>query len=509
MVAIALKASLATQQQAIDIPEVEFKWSTVAISEVRKKDARLEASVFDIEGRNAHETVNASQWRLKTICGQQGIADAYHRPRFKRIFLKHSELPIYQPAQINAIYPKPHIWISDLTPTDIDALRVHKGQILLTCSGTIGNCAIVGNTLNKAIFSHDLIRITPKDKTYTGYIYAYLKTKIGALILTTNNYGAVISHIEPEHLNNVPIPDPDSLLRNNINALIIESVKAIDKSNELIDQAEAILIAELKLPPLEELQPKFFQQDAEMQNYQVKLSELYNRFDSSYHVPIVEAIENHIAKTAKEVTTIGDDRISADIILPGRFKRVYVEEGQGMTFIGGKQIYELDPSNKKYLSLVHHNDRIKEQLYLHENMVAITCSGTIGRVNIIPKHWENWTMNQHVMRIVPASDEIAGYIYSWLNSAYGLELIRRFTYGAVVDEIHDAHMAKVAIPMLKNKEAQAEINAHVLKANKLRFTAYEKEQQAIKMVNEIVIHATGQKLSIAAEPAVKYRNKKV
>lgn len=504
MVAIAIKSAPASKQQEIEIPDVEFKWSNVALSEVHQKNDRLEASVFDIEGRNAHATINACKWPLKNITGSDGIAEAYHRPRFKRIFLPKSDYPIFQSAQINAIYPKPHKWISELTDTDIDALRICKGQILLTCSGTIGNCAIVGDTLHNAIFSHDLIRINPKDKTYTGYIYAYLKTKVGSLIVATNNYGAVISHIEPAHLDNVAIPDPDPLLRNNINSLIMESVKALDKSNHFIDQAETLLIKELKLPPIEELQPKFFDPKADHQNYTVKLSQLDNRLDGSYHVPIVEAIEKYIAKTAKELTTIGDNRISSEIILPGRFKRVYVEEGQGMTFIGGKQIYELDPSNKKYLSLVHHSDRIKEQLYLHENMIVITCSGTVGRVNIIPKHWENWTMNQHVMRVVPASKEMAGYIFCWLNTSYGIELIRRFIYGAVIDEIHDTHMARVAIPLLKNKQAQTEINTLVLKANELRYTAYQKEQKAFKMFNAMVIHATGEKLSMAVEPKTKY-----
>ncbi|MBQ9625231.1 MAG: restriction endonuclease subunit S, partial [Clostridia bacterium] len=89
-----------------------------------------------------------------------------------------------------------------------------------------------------------------------------------------------------------------------------------------------------------------------------KLSEMSGRADASYHVPIVDAIVEHMKKYADEVTTIGDERISKDVILPGRFKRVYVEEGYGRVFIGGKQLWELDPTNKKYLSLIHHGDRI-------------------------------------------------------------------------------------------------------------------------------------------------------
>ena len=79
-------------------------------------------------------------------------------------------------------------------------------------------------------------------------------------------------------------------------------------------------------------------------------------------MPIVDVIEQHIARTAGEIVKVGDSRISQSVILPGRFKRVYVEEGNGIVFFGGKQLYELDPSNKKYLSLKQHGDRIRDEL---------------------------------------------------------------------------------------------------------------------------------------------------
>ncbi len=107
----------------------------------------------------------------------------------------------------------------------------------------------------------------------------------------------------------------------------------------------------LQLPDIEELQAKQVDQKAGMLNYSVPLSELGNRLDASYHVPIVQAIEQHLEKTAKEIVKVSDGRISQSVILPGRFRRIYVEEGSGIVFFGGKQIYELDPSNKKYLSI--------------------------------------------------------------------------------------------------------------------------------------------------------------
>lgn len=150
---------------------------------------------------------------------------------------------------------------------------------------------------------------------------------------------------------------------------------------------------------------------------------------------------------------------------------------------------ELDPSNKKYLSNVHHSDRIAQQLELKENMTLITCSGTIGRVALVGKHWEGWTANQHIIRVVPANKEIAGYLYIFLTSDYGRTLITRYTYGSVVDEIDDDHVRQIPIPLLRNQAMQQQINSLALEANVKRYEAYKLEQEALRIMNEEVIFA--------------------
>ena len=338
----------------------DLKWTTVSVEEVVEQDYRLEASVYSKDGRLARKDLEQCKWDVVHLCGEKGLAKAYHRPRFKRIYVDKSEFPIYQPAQVNELYPKPSAYISALTRTDIDALRVKKGQVLLTCSGTIGNCTYVRDTLDNLIFSHDLIRIEPKE--YNGFIYAFLKSKTGFMIINTNNYGAVVSHIEPKHLNYIPIPNPPPILKQTIHNIIEESFKLRDESNELMDEVQALLKEALQLPDIEELQAEQADQKAGMLHYSVPLSDLGNRLDASYHVPLVQAIEQHLEKAAREIVRVGDSRISQSIVLPGRFRRVYVEEDSGVVFFGGKQIYELNPNNKKYLSRNQHRDRIKKPI---------------------------------------------------------------------------------------------------------------------------------------------------
>ena len=494
-----VSSNLALKNECLQnvVPEVQYnkfsqdklKWCTVSLVDILNANKRLEAAVFDIDGKNARKIIESSKWESVPLYGEKGLSTAYTCGRFKRIWLETSEFPIYQPSSITDIKPTPGGYLSQITNTDLDALRVHTGQILLTCSGTIGKVSIVSSTINNKIFSHDLIRIDVKNPADIGFIYAFLRSEVGSTILLTNNYGAVIQHIEPEHLINIPIPDPPSLIKSKINDLIMQSFTLRDESNELIDRAMVLLNNELKLPPLYKLDKMHFDNNTDMNNYSIKLSDLSGRLDGSYHVPIIGAIQEHLKKHAAEVTTVGDKRVSKEVILPGRFKRVYVKEGKGRVFFGGKQIHELDPSNKKYLSISKHSTRIKDELEVTENTVLITRSGTVGKVAIAPKHWEHWIASDHIIRIFPVDRSIAGYLFIFLSSDCGYNLVSRFTYGSVVDEIDANHVSHIPFPFLKDKDIQTEINSLALEANELRFKAYQLEREAMQKMDDEVIYA--------------------
>ena len=373
--------------------------------------------------------------------------------------------------------------LNDVKTADV---RVKQGVVLISRSGTIGNVTYVGNTLSKFFVSEHAIRIECKD--FPGYVYAFLKTKIGKLIVCSTQYGAVIQEIEPEHLATVPIPDAPTMLKKKIHDLIVRSYELRDESNDLIDQATALLIGELKLPDIDAFDVGLYKKAAPVDTFSVRLSEMSGRLDASYHVPIVDAIIEHLKRYAEEVTTVGDPRISREVILPGRFKRVYVDEGYGRVLIGGKQLSELDPSSKKYLSTAKH-DKMLKKLEVHEGTTLITRSGTIGKIAIVPKHWEHYIPSDHIIRVIPANKDIAGYLNIFLASDYGKVLITRFTYGSVVDEIDDNHVRQIAIPLLKNHTVQKKINDLALEANEKRYQAYLLEQEALQIMNNEVIYA--------------------
>jgi len=460
------------------------KWCSVSLTDVMNRDKRLEASVFDVEAKQARQFVFNSKLGYTYIGGKTGLTTSFTGARFKRIWLKKSDLPIFQPSTITDVKPMPDGYISHLTQTDINKLKVHKGQLLMTCSGTIGKITYVSKTLDGAIFSHDLLRIDANSVNDAGYIYAYLKSAIGNKILLTNSYGAVITHIESEHLDTVPIPIAPLPIKEKINNLIIRSYDLRDESNELIDEATNLLVEELQLPPIEE-----FESQDNVNAFSVKISNLMGRVDASYHLPIVDKIINHLKFYAEEVTSIGDDRISKKIILAGVFKRTYVDEEYGYPFLGGKEITQLSPKTEKFLSKAIHKKRYEKELKVVENTILVSDRGTIGTSALVPKHWNDYAVSQNVLKVVPADIDIAGYLYIYLNSDYGKVLMQRQTYGSVVDMIDNNSLSSVEIPLLKNKDIQKKINDLALEANQKRYEAYCLEHDAIRIMNEEVIFA--------------------
>ena len=473
----------------VETNDIPLKWCSVSLSDVIFRGKRLEASVFDVEAIQALALINNGKYKTVPLYGDQGIVNkAHYGSRLKRNYVTpehENSIGFIGSSEMLDIYPRPVKFMVD--GEKVHDLHVKEGTVLLSRSGTIGNVTFVNKTLSKFLVSEHAIRLECTDNS--GYVYTFLKTKIGKKLVCSNIYGAVIQQIEPAHLTMVPVPDAPKEIKERIHNLIVESFKLRDESNELIDQATALLIDELKLSSISEFKQNNKKNSANVNAFSVKLSNLAGRVDASYHLPTVDKIVEHLKKYAKEVTTIGDERISKQIILAGVFKRTYVEEEYGYPFLGGKEITQLSPKTEKYLSKPIHKKRYEKELKVTENTILVTDRGTIGTTTIVPRHWNGYAVSQNVLKLVPANNNIAGYIYIFLNSEWGTELIRRQTYGSVVDMIDNNSLSSVEIPLLKNQDIQNRINDLALKANQKRYEAYILEKEALKIMDEKVIYA--------------------
>lgn len=493
---IMVNAALKYEPLEVELPKNRLflpsplRYGSVSIAQMVNNSHRYDASAYNIEAMSALRKVMRNKYGFIHLLGVHGlIKEAFVGSRFKRIYTDNpKDIPFYLPSDIENVYPKASKYISSKTDTDINALKVESNMLLMSVSGTIGKTAIVRRRLDNCVFSHDLLRVVFKNDFDLGYVYAFLNTETGLLILQSNNYGAVIDHIEPEHLANVPIPNAPKELKEAIHNLIVESYDLRDKSNDLIDEAQELLYKELQLPDISTIKGKNYAENKGFQNYVVKASQLNGRLDGSYHIPEARELIDMISRHAKLTASLNDIKFTKQISVGNRFKRIYVDKNNGVPYLNGKSICQLDPNGcqKKYLSLAQHEDRIIEQLTIKKNTILITCSGTLGKVVLVPQHWEGWAGTHDLIRVYPVSDDMAGYIYCYLQSEVGKVLINRLAYGSVVDHIEPCHISQLPIPILRNIEVQQKINDLVLEANELRYQAYLKEREAINKMNEII-----------------------
>lgn len=452
----------------------------IRLSEALSAGLRLEAGAFGIEARRAVAALKASGLQLMPLYGQGGFCkEAHNAFRFRRIYVDAAHgVPFLSSSDIISMHPEIQNYLSRKLTKKLDRLIVRQWDVLISCSGTIGNVGLTGATQTGCALSQDAIRARTYSPEQAGYVSAFLRSRYGRPQLTGASYGSVITHIEPSHLEHVLIPNLHPVRLSSIGLLMREAVELRDEANQLLDQADEMLFQRLKLPRLP--------QSTSVHTYlnAVKASNINGRFEASYHDPVAEQAIKKLRACGTEVTELGDPRVTKEIRPITRFrKRVYVPTG-GIPLLGGKQLFQVDPVDVKGLAKGAHTKDLPE-IALKRNMILVTCSGTIGRVQIIPSYMEGWTANQHAIRCIAASDMNPGYLYAWLASEYGKKLITRYSYGSVILEIDKDMLASVPVP-LADEATRKEVGDLVLKANDLRNAAWEKERTAIMQLEQII-----------------------
>ena len=459
-------------------PPAETISTTVALSEVLSAGLRLEASAFSVRSRNAIAALRTAGYPLQALYGDSGLCrEAHNAFRFRRIWV-NADRGVPFLSGVDIIYMRPvaeHFISRRLTPR-LDELMIAKGDVLISCSGTIGNVSLASGTMVGSALSQDVIRLRAADADTAGYVTAFLRSRYGRPQLEQLTYGSVIAHIEPEHLTHIVIPELPPIRRIAVGRLMCEASDLRDQANDLLAEADRLLHDTLRLPPIEE-------GSSGPVTSSVRASDLRRRLDASFHAPVAIQAEKNVAALAGELATLGDERVTKEIRPITKFrKRVYVQRG-GIPLVSTRQLFQIDPIDVHALAKGAHTKDLPE-ISLKHNMICITRSGTIGRVQIIPKYMAGWAASEHATRAIAAPGMNAGYLYAWLVSDYGKCLLTRHSYGSVILEIDRDMIASVPIP-LPGQDVQDQIGNLVLRANDLRDQAWRKEREAIGQLEVI------------------------
>ena len=235
---------------------------------------------------------------------------------------------------------------SDATSARLSHLRLEDGMTLISCSGTIGRMAYARPEMAGMWSSQHVLKVVPDpDAVLPGYLYAFLSGRFGVPLVVGATYGAIVQHIEPEHIADLPVP----LAPEEVQA---EAHRLVTEAADLRTQASVELRAVVReieeaagLPPLVERYD-----GARPDTSLARASALGRRMDglfhSRYHRSVLDPL---LGLPAGRRTTVGE--LTTSVFEPARFKRVQVEDAAlGVPFFGTSELMRADPMCKYLVS---------------------------------------------------------------------------------------------------------------------------------------------------------------
>lgn len=449
---------------------------SVSLSLLCRGDARLDATFYAQEALAAARIVRDSGFDVQPIASKEVAESIFNLPRFKRIYTEDPSQgwPYLSANEVFMLRPESYRWIArQKAPKQVDKYFVKPGWILVSCSGVLGRCVLATERLTGFFITHDLIRIVPT--LASGYLYAFLSSWIGQALLKKGEYGGTVSHLEPEHIASIPVPLLPRDAQQALHEQVMSAYEMRNRANELLDEANGLLHAELGLPSFQEQQIGYLFDSSKPKTFVVKASELKGRFDASFHTPVVQSVIAALRNGKYRPVELG--KVVSKVFIPPRFKRIYVGSEYGVPFLQGCHIPLLKPYDLKYLSRrVHANS---DRWMIRAGWVLVTCSGTIGRVSVVPESMDGWTASQHIARIIPAPPRShPGFVAAFLMTPYGQNQLAASIYGGVVDELTHRDIEAVLLPDAP-WDIQERIGALVTKAFALKEEANRLEARAV------------------------------
>lgn len=451
----------------------------VNLAEVMGSGVRLEASAYALKARQTVAELQACPYPLKALLGADGICkDAHNGTRFQRVYVREANgVPFLSSSDIIGLRPERGNFLSRYHTPKLNQLLIQPWTVLVSRSGTIGNISLASPRMAGWALSEDVIRISAGDRDTAGFVSAFLRSQWGREQVRGLTYGSVIQHIELHHLERVLIPDLPSIFRVAIGRAFVDAAIKRDEANDNLDAADAHLRAALNLPPL----------PVQTQGPVVSAIHVANwagRLDATFHSPIARSVEEQLYASGLSVLPLSDARLTKAINAVTKFrKRVYVPRG-GIPLLSSKQLFQVDPIEMKGLARGAHKDDM-EEIGLKPNLVMVICSGTNGRIQIVPAYMNGWGASQDALRIEAANNELAGFVFAWLSSAYGQSLVLRHQYGSVITHLDREMLGKVLVPLLPDADRKA-IALLVLAANHLRDEAWNLEQGALESLRTVI-----------------------
>ena len=338
--------------------------------------------------------------------------------------------------------------------------------------------AYAGREMAEMWSSQHILKVVPDPQVvFPGYLYAFLSSRFGIPLVTGSTYGAIVQHIEPKHLVDLPVPLAPDAIQEKAHRLVHEAA-------ELRTGASAELRAVIReieeaagLPPLD-VSYRASRPDTSL----VKASALGRRMDGLFHSNYHQsALQPLLRLPETQRITVGE--LASRVFWPPMFKRIRVDDPRfGVPFFGTSALVRADPDASYLLS---RRTPGLEKLFVYETTVLIPRSGQLVGIigHAVLPHGDviNGAVTEDAIRLFPADKAIAGYLYACLSSEYGRRQLKARAFGSSIPHLDEARVAEVVLPRLADRQMK-ELGLRAFAVRTARHDAVTKEREARSLV---------------------------
>jgi type I restriction enzyme S subunit len=413
----------------------------------------------------------------------------YNGPQFVRNYVESGEYGVPfmtgSTMQLADLGTLPLLSKRDAHGPKLAHLELQPGLSLISCSGTIGKMAYARREMANVWSSQDILKVVADPaKIASGYLYAYLCSKFGIPLVASGTYGAIIQHLEPEHIWDLPVPRLGDALEYAIHALVEEAAKLRCRATEQIHAVRRRLVSHFGQPPT----PARGTRHAKWAGHAIgsEWMSRIGRMDALFYNPLACELDEWIGAHPSGFVELGSIARVFDV---PPFKHIYVNPAEGIGFFTSADIFLLEKKPDKYLSKT--STKGLERYVLERGWVLLARSGSLGGNIAIPQFADSAmagkTASDHVIRIAAKTKEFSpGYLYAFLSlRELGYPLILRSATGACIPALWPVYLNGLRV-LKPTASLNEEVNDAIQTAFEVRVTATSLEDKARELLESSV-----------------------
>ncbi|MYT21753.1 restriction endonuclease subunit S [Streptomyces sp. SID7760] len=368
-------------------------------------------------------------------------------------------------------------------------LLIRSGWSLITRSGNVGRIAYARPDIDGYACSEHVMRVEPdSDRVPPGYLNTFLRSRFGVPIITSHAYGAIIQHIEPHHIEDLPVPRFGADVEGRIHDLVEAAALLRGDFQSGVEEATRDLFTAAGLEDLLDLrwherprdlgftERRLTPMTLRALNYQPRAREIVRRLSAVDH-----ALLGDICK---------DGQLSRGL----RFTRVDGAADPRISYqlVGQRQAFWLRPEGR-WVSKSKTSDAVLAQ----SETILVAARGTLGENEVygrpifVSGSWVKKAFSEDFLRIRAGGAEISGaYLFALLRSEPVFRVLRSMSTGGKQQDINIGLCAGIPVPLLTVSDRKR-IEETVRTAYRKRDEADAKEDEALDLLEKKVAEHAG------------------